>query len=104
VCRSWVTPFVDYSFSKNKDKVNSKNKFFSLDLSLLNRHIKKMRLEDWLNKENITPYAFSKMLGLKKAGAVYRWVNGENIPQKRYRDKIFNVTKGKVKPSDLITE
>lgn len=78
--------------------------FFSLDLTLLNRHIREMKLEDWLNKEKITPYAFSKMLGFKKANAVYRWVSGESVPQKRYRDKIFAVTKGKVRPSDLITE
>ena len=59
-----------------------------------------MQLDKWLKREEISPKAFGKEMGVEYL-AVYRWANHKNIPSHGYMEDIFKATKGAVTPNDF---
>jgi transcriptional regulator with XRE-family HTH domain len=59
-----------------------------------------MKLDDFLSSEKITGDAFAKQLGVSPS-MITRLRHGERSPSIRLVERIENVTKGKVRPSDF---
>ena len=61
----------------------------------------RMQLGEYLKKENIRPGEFAVRVGVKER-AVYRWLERERIPRPSQIQRIAEITRGKVGPSDFI--
>jgi hypothetical protein len=62
-----------------------------------------MKLNDWMKQKEIGDADLAKLLGLRRTDSIQRWKNGECFPQKRHREKIFQVTGGQVTATDLLS-
>ena len=60
-----------------------------------------MTLKEYLEKEELTPTAFGKLLGLKSRASVLRWLSGERVPSKDNMLKISLVTNRQVTPDSF---
>jgi DNA-binding transcriptional regulator YdaS (Cro superfamily) len=59
-----------------------------------------MKLKQYLKQEQMTPFAFAKKHGLRDQ-SVYRYINGERIPDEATMEIIYRATKGQVTPNDF---
>jgi hypothetical protein len=58
-----------------------------------------MQIEEWLQKNNISPLEFSKKIDASRA-ALYKWRIGKFKPNKFYQKIIHRETQGEVSYSD----
>ena len=59
-----------------------------------------MKLKDWLDKEGLTVSEFARRMGTPQP-TVWRYVNGERVPEGEAMRKIAELTKKKVQPNDF---
>ena len=55
-----------------------------------------MKLKDWLEEKEMTPGQFGRLVGTSRQ-AVHHWLNGSWGPNEAFRQKIEQVTLGKVR-------
>lgn len=60
-----------------------------------------MKLQNYLDENNISVPEFAKELRIKAAATVYRYVAGIRIPDPEMMSRIYKVTGGKVAPNDF---
>lgn len=63
-----------------------------------------MKLNDFRKKNSFTFKGLAKFIGVEGISCqstVQRWCMGKRIPEKKFMEKIFKVTKGKVAPNDF---
>lgn len=61
-----------------------------------------MDLATYLKSEELTPTEFAQKMGKSSASGVIKWLRGERTPRPNEQRKIFEVTKGKVTPTDFV--
>jgi transcriptional regulator with XRE-family HTH domain len=59
-----------------------------------------MKLKDWLDKEGLTVSEFARLMGSPQP-TVWRYVNGDRMPEKEAMRKITELTKRKVDARDF---
>ena len=59
-----------------------------------------MKLKDWLDREGLTVSEFARLMG-KPQPTVWRYVNGERVPEGKAMSKIAELTRYKVQPNDF---
>ena len=59
-----------------------------------------MKLAKWLKRHKLNPTKFAKMIG-RHQPTIYRYVNGERIPEPDIMQEIYSATRGEVSPNDF---
>lgn len=59
-----------------------------------------MKLQSYLDQENLSHEAFGKLVGASEFG-VRKWARGERTPRPDAMRKIVEATKGEVGPADF---
>ncbi len=62
-----------------------------------------MRLNAYLEKHDISPYAFAERLNVDRS-TVFRWLEGKSMPRKRHLRAIARETRGKVQANDFASD
>ena len=62
-----------------------------------------MTLNEYL-ENNVDKHSFAKKIGLKYVNALYKYLNGMQIPAPRIMKKIFKVTGGQVTANDFYSQ
>ena len=60
-----------------------------------------MKLDEYLTQNGLTPQKFGELLGEKPPITVYRYLNGDRIPNKETMCKIATITGYQVMPNDF---
>jgi hypothetical protein len=59
-----------------------------------------MRLEKWLEQQNIQPQVFARKIGIHR-GLIHKYIHEDLIPQKKIIRKIYIKTLGAVSANDF---
>ncbi len=82
----------------------SDRKYFIITLLILKKYNidKQMILKTYLSTNKITYEEFAKLIGVSGKNVIYQYCNNQRIPRPDIQKRIFEITKGKVSPSDFV--
>jgi DNA-binding transcriptional regulator YdaS (Cro superfamily) len=62
-----------------------------------------MQLKEYMDAMGVSPLAFAHQLGVSNP-TVYRWLDGQRVPEPEMMRRIYSATKGTVAPNDWVLE